>query len=175
MDITRHLILGKRLPRSPGLCTSKLRGDLRYLDAVQATPTDSLQKVDLLLRKNLSHEIVAIFQHGRHEFVQAVLGHLADLAGQVELDFCFCERPHAPEDPPRHALPLRRFGPLRVAANLPVDAPFDFRFCDAGSLIAGHLCRIAADNPCFRSVLKPCGAALKDAPDSLPEFRLSNA
>jgi transglutaminase-like putative cysteine protease len=45
-DITHFLILDKRLPRSLVFCTSKLRDNLRYLDAGQVTPTEALKKVD---------------------------------------------------------------------------------------------------------------------------------
>ncbi len=91
MDITFYLILDKRLPRSLVFCTSKLRDNLRYLDAGQHTPTESLKKVELLLRKYLSHELEAIFEFGLHEFIQEFIFHLADLARQIEIDYRFYE------------------------------------------------------------------------------------
>ncbi len=91
MDITYYLILDKRMPRSLVFCSSKLRDNLRYLDAGQLRPTESLKKVDLLLRKYLSHEVEAIFEFGLHEFIQEIIGHLADLARQIEIDFRFYE------------------------------------------------------------------------------------
>lgn len=91
MDITHYLILDERLPRSLAFCTSKLRDNLRYLEAGQTQPTQSLEKVDLLLQKYLSNEIDTIFDFGLHEFIQHFIADLADLARQIEIDYRFYE------------------------------------------------------------------------------------
>jgi uncharacterized alpha-E superfamily protein len=91
MDITHYLILDKRLPRSLIFCTSKLRDNLRYLDAGQEKPTESLRKVDVLLRKYLSHDVQAIFEFGLHEYIQEFVAHLGDIARQIEIDYRFYE------------------------------------------------------------------------------------
>ncbi len=61
-----------------------------------------------------------------------------------------------------------------VKANLTVGAPFDFHFYEADSLKCGPRGRIEIDDPYFLSVSKDWGDALKDALDSLPEFRLAD-
>jgi putative proteasome-type protease len=61
-----------------------------------------------------------------------------------------------------------------LKANLSVGAPFDFHLYEADSLKAGPRGRIRADNPYFVSISKGWGDALKDALDSLPDFKLSD-
>lgn len=61
-----------------------------------------------------------------------------------------------------------------LKANLSVGAPFDFHFYNADSLVSGPRGRIQVDNPYFLSISKRWGDALKDALESLPDFKLSD-
>jgi len=58
-----------------------------------------------------------------------------------------------------------------VKANLSVGAPFDYHFYPADSLTIGRTGRIAQDDPYFQSVSQDWGDKLKEALDSLPDYR----
>ena len=57
-----------------------------------------------------------------------------------------------------------------VKANLSVGAPFDFHLYPAGSLKAGTVGRIKADDPYYNGISKGWGDALSAALDTLPPF-----
>jgi putative proteasome-type protease len=59
-----------------------------------------------------------------------------------------------------------------VKANLSVGAPFDFHLYRTDSLVAGPHGRIEADDPYLQGIAKGWGDALKNALDSLPDFKL---
>jgi len=90
-EITKFLILDKRMPRSLAFCVSKLQDNLRYLGAGNSTPAPSLQLVGQIERKYLCHDVDAIFDYGLHDFIQNILDQLADLSRQIEVDYRFNE------------------------------------------------------------------------------------
>ncbi len=90
-EIAQFLILDRRMPRSLAFCASKLKDNLRYLNAGATRPNASLRMVQDLETGFLSHDVGAVFEYGLHEFIQAVLDKLATLARQIEIDFRFYE------------------------------------------------------------------------------------
>jgi len=90
-EIAHFLILDKRMPRSLAFCVSKLKDNLRYLNAGSSKPTASQKLVAQLESGYLSHDVAAIFDYGLHEYIQAVLGQMANIARQIEIDFRFYE------------------------------------------------------------------------------------
>lgn len=90
-EITHFLILDQRLPRSLAFCAGRMEDNLRSLNAGKTQPSDSQKKVDFLQRKYLAHEIEAIFDYGLHEYISEIIGLLADLARQVEIEYRFYE------------------------------------------------------------------------------------
>ena len=90
-DIAHFLILDKRMPRSLAFSVGKLRDNLRYLQRGMPAPPPSLGQVNHLESKYLAHDIQAIFAFGLHEFIQEILGRLAGIAQQIEIDFRFYE------------------------------------------------------------------------------------
>ncbi|MEQ9261369.1 MAG: alpha-E domain-containing protein [Roseovarius sp.] len=90
-DIANFLMLDKRMPRSLAFCISKLRDNLGYLCSSYGRRGASYHKADKLERQFMSHDIDAIFDYGLHEYLQDILAHLADLGGQIELDYRFYE------------------------------------------------------------------------------------
>ncbi len=90
-EIAHFLILDRRMPRSLAFCVGKLRDNMRYLNAGSGKPNPSLRMVETLESQYLRHDVAAIFDYGLHEFIENVLGHLADLARQIEIDYRFYE------------------------------------------------------------------------------------
>jgi len=90
-DIASFLILDKRMPRSLNFCALKIRDNLNYLASDYGTRPPAFRLADRLVRRFLSHDIDAIFEFGLHEYVQNVLGALAELGQQVEIDYRYYE------------------------------------------------------------------------------------
>lgn len=90
-EIAHFLILDKRMPRSLAFCVSKLKDNLRYLNAGSTKPSASQKMINQLESSYLSHDVSAIFDYGLHEFIQNMLGQFGDLARQIEIDFRFYE------------------------------------------------------------------------------------
>ncbi|MDQ2090871.1 alpha-E domain-containing protein [Marimonas arenosa] len=90
-EIAHFLIFDKRMPRSLAFCVSKLKDNLRYLNARVSKPCDSQKLVAHIETNYLSHDIAEVFDYGLHEFIQKTLSLLADLARQIEQDFRFYE------------------------------------------------------------------------------------
>lgn len=61
-----------------------------------------------------------------------------------------------------------------LKANLTVGAPFDFHIYETDSLRTGSTGRINDEHPYFKEISKGWGDALKEALDSLPDFKLSD-
>ena len=61
-----------------------------------------------------------------------------------------------------------------LKANLTVGAPFDYHFYESDSLVKGHAGRIEADDAYFQTISEGWGIALKNALDSLPEYRFGD-
>ncbi|MZR11931.1 peptidase [Maritimibacter sp. DP07] len=59
-----------------------------------------------------------------------------------------------------------------LKANLSVGLPFDFQLYETDTLQLGHRSRINADDPYFHEISSEWGEALKQALDSLPDFKL---
>lgn len=59
-----------------------------------------------------------------------------------------------------------------LKANLSVGAPFDFHLYETDSLQSGQTGRVELDDPYFQEISNRWGNALKEALDSLPDFRL---
>lgn len=89
MGIAQFLVLDRRMPRSLNFCCAKLRDNLNYLATDYDLRLPCHQQADMLCRRFLSHDIAAIFDYGLHEYVQEVLGHLAGLSRQIEIDYRF--------------------------------------------------------------------------------------
>jgi uncharacterized alpha-E superfamily protein len=90
-EIAHFLILDKRMPRSLAFCLRKIRDNLGYLNNGQMRPGPAQNKALHIERTYLSHDIDAVFDYGLHEYIQTVLGLLAELSGQIETDFRFYE------------------------------------------------------------------------------------
>lgn len=61
-----------------------------------------------------------------------------------------------------------------LKANLTVGAPFDFHIYETDSLKVGPKGRIGDEHAYFKAISKGWGDALKEALDSLPDFKLSD-
>ncbi|MFV0334393.1 MAG: alpha-E domain-containing protein [Tropicimonas sp.] len=90
-DIVHFLILDPRMPRSLAYCVGELRDNLRYLARGSGKPFESQQIVSRIRNQYLSHDVPEIFEYGLHEYIQVLLGQLAELACQIETDFRFYE------------------------------------------------------------------------------------
>lgn len=90
-EIAHFLIFDKRMPRSLAFCVSKIKDNLRYLNAGQSAPSPSLKRVLHLENSYLSHGIEEVFDYGLHEFIEKMLSNLAELAAQIEQDYKFYE------------------------------------------------------------------------------------
>ncbi|MEM9966677.1 MAG: alpha-E domain-containing protein [Pseudomonadota bacterium] len=90
-EIANFLILDRRMPRSLAFCVTKLKDNLRYLNARSTKLMPSQEMVRKLENRYLTHDVEAVFEFGLHEFIQAVLGQLAKIAQQIEIDFRFYE------------------------------------------------------------------------------------
>lgn len=90
-EITHFLILDQRLPRSLAFCAGRMEDNLRSLNAGNTQPSQSQKKVDFLQRKYLAHEIDAIFDYGLHEYISEIIGLLAGLAREIEIEHRFYE------------------------------------------------------------------------------------
>ncbi|MDF9303413.1 alpha-E domain-containing protein [Tritonibacter mobilis] len=90
-EIAHFLIFDKRMPRSLAFCVSKIKDNLRYLNAGQPTPSPSQELVTHLENTYLSHGIEEVFDYGLHEFIEKMLELLLELAHQIQLDYRFYE------------------------------------------------------------------------------------
>ncbi|NIZ14624.1 alpha-E domain-containing protein [Phaeobacter sp. HF9A] len=90
-EIAHFLILDKRMPRSLAFCVSKLKDNLRYLNATAPRPSEAQKKIDQLERRYLLHDVSAIFDFGLHEYIQDVLRGLSGISRQIEIDNRFYE------------------------------------------------------------------------------------
>ncbi len=90
-EIVHFLILDRCMPRSLAFCVGKLKDNLRYLNAGSLTPRESLKTVEQIQSRFLSHDVDAIFEFGLHEYIQAILGSLGEVARQIEIDYRFYE------------------------------------------------------------------------------------
>jgi uncharacterized alpha-E superfamily protein len=90
-EIVHFLICDKRMPRSLAFCVSKLKDNLRYLNAGSVKPSLSQEKVVQLESAYLTHDVAAIFEYGLHEYIQCVIEGLSGIAQQIEIDFRFYE------------------------------------------------------------------------------------
>ena len=90
-EIAHFLIFDKRMPRSLAFCVAKIKDNLRYLNAGQSKPSQSQKLVTHLENTYLSHGIEEVFDYGLHEFIEKMLELLAELAGQIQLDYRFYE------------------------------------------------------------------------------------
>jgi uncharacterized alpha-E superfamily protein len=90
-DIAHFLILDKRMPRSLAFCLAKIRTNLGYLSSTHGTRSESWHLADATDRRFMTHDIDAIFDFGLHEFVEEVIGQIAGLGRQIEIDYRFYE------------------------------------------------------------------------------------
>jgi uncharacterized alpha-E superfamily protein len=90
-EITHFLTLDGRMPRSLAFCVGKLRDNLRYLHDDKRKPMPSLAMVNKLEAMYFSHDVAHIFEFGLHEYIEQVLDHLNQIAGQIEIDYRFYE------------------------------------------------------------------------------------
>lgn len=90
-EIVSFLTLDRRMPRSLAFCVSKLADNLGYLQDGAEGDLPAREMVLQLERDYLSKNVDQIFDHGLHEFIQAVLERLAGIARQIETDFRFYE------------------------------------------------------------------------------------
>lgn len=88
-EIVHFLVLDRQMPRSLAFCFTKIEDNLRYLDP--DCHTAARRMIGELKAQYLSHDVVAIFDFGLHEYLQCVLAALGDLAAQIERDFRFYE------------------------------------------------------------------------------------
>lgn len=88
-EISQFLILDRRMPRSLNFCCSKISDNLGYLSSDYRTTPPSIEQVQGICRRFLSHDIEAIFDYGLHEYIQDFLGDLCGLSAQIETDFRF--------------------------------------------------------------------------------------
>jgi len=86
-EIAHFLIFDKRMPRSLAFCVSKIKDNLRYLNAGQAKPSEALKQVMELENAYLSHGIDEVFDFGLHEFIEKMLELLANIATQIQVDY----------------------------------------------------------------------------------------
>ncbi|MGC9419126.1 MAG: alpha-E domain-containing protein [Rhodovulum sp.] len=91
VDIANFLILDRRMPRSLRFSITKIRDNLDYLALDYGARLGSHAQVDALVQRFLSHDIDAIFDYGLHEYLQDLLGALAGLGRQIEIDYRFYE------------------------------------------------------------------------------------
>ena len=90
-EISRFLILDRRMPRSLNFCCSKIRDNLGYLASDYGSKPASHGLADDLCRRFMSHGVDAIFDYGLHEYIQDVVGALYELGTQIEVDYRFFE------------------------------------------------------------------------------------
>ncbi|MEZ5716143.1 MAG: alpha-E domain-containing protein [Paracoccaceae bacterium] len=90
-DIAHFLILDKRMPRSLAFCLAKIRTNLGYLSSTHGARSESWHLADATDRRFMTHDIDAIFDFGLHEFVEEVIGQIAGLGRQIEIDYRFYE------------------------------------------------------------------------------------
>lgn len=90
-DISKFLILDRRMPRSLAFCTRKIRSNLGYLVSDYGYRAPSFAKVVHIESAYLSYDIDAVFDYGLHEFIQKLLLLLGDLGRQIERDYRFYE------------------------------------------------------------------------------------
>ncbi|TCP42873.1 alpha-E domain-containing protein [Rhodovulum marinum] len=91
VDIANFLILDRRMPRSLRFSITKIRDNLDYLASDYGARLESHAQVETLVHRFLSHDIDAIFDYGLHEYLQDLLGALAGLGRQIEIDYRFYE------------------------------------------------------------------------------------
>ncbi|MBI1418903.1 MAG: hypothetical protein GC146_16955 [Limimaricola sp.] len=88
-EIAQFLILDKRMPRSLSFCADKIRDNLGYLVADYGDRMKSHDMADKMCLNVMSHGVDEIFELGLHEFIQGFLGNVAELGGQIEIDYRF--------------------------------------------------------------------------------------
>ena len=88
-QIVEHLVLDGGMPRSLHFCTEKIAGNLGYLANCYGFECPSLNDARNLASRLKSDSVETIFEHGLHEYIQAVLGDLARLGLQIEVDYRF--------------------------------------------------------------------------------------
>ncbi len=88
-NIVEHLILDGRMPRSLRFCSSKISGNLGFLAQDYGDAPPSLGQARALAERLAAQGLDGVFEDGLHEFIQGVLGDLATLSRQVEVDYRF--------------------------------------------------------------------------------------
>lgn len=90
-EIAHFLILNKHMPRSLAFCVGNISENLQNLNAGESKPSKSQKLVTHLETTYLSRGIEEVFDYGLHEFIEKMLELLAELAGQIQLDYRFYE------------------------------------------------------------------------------------
>ncbi|GAA4218457.1 putative alpha-E superfamily protein [Sagittula marina] len=89
--IATFLTLDRRMPRSLAFCTSKILGNMNYLESDYGVRLQSTQMAEDLQQRFMRMSIDDVFDYGLHEYIQKVLGDIAAIGHQIEIDYRFYE------------------------------------------------------------------------------------
>ncbi|MBP0484631.1 alpha-E domain-containing protein [Sagittula salina] len=90
-DIAQFLILDRRMPRSLAFCIGKIIDNMAYLSADYGGQLPCCVMAEEVQQKYLRLSIDEVFEYGLHEYIQKMLGEMAALGRQIEIDYRFYE------------------------------------------------------------------------------------
>ncbi|WP_425074463.1 alpha-E domain-containing protein [Sagittula sp. S175] len=90
-SIAQFLILDRRMPRSLAFCTAKIIDNLGYLSADYSSHCQCCLMAEDMQQKYMRMTIDQVFDYGLHEYIQKVLGEIAAIGRQIEIDYRFYE------------------------------------------------------------------------------------
>lgn len=88
-NIASFLILDARMPRSLAFCASQISENLDYLSSDYGAQSKSRNMAQELNARIKNRDINAIFDEGLHEYLEAMLRDIGELAFQIEEDYRF--------------------------------------------------------------------------------------